>query len=79
MVLPYSPHFQVTVEESINQLFVVRKAQGTNQQYSLLETQISGPLSSSKESSCNAEDAGSILGSGRPPEKDMATHSSILV
>ena len=79
MVLPYSPHFQVTVKESINQLFVVCKAQGTNQQYHPLETQISGLLSSSKESACNAEDGGSIPGSGRPLEKEMATHSSILV
>ena len=26
----------------------------------------------------NAGDTGSIPGSGRPPEKEMATHSSIL-
>ena len=26
----------------------------------------------------NAGDVGSIPGSGRPPEKEMATHSSIL-
>ena len=32
----------------------------------------------SKESACNAEDLGSIPGSGRSPEKEMATHSSIL-
>ena len=35
--------------------------------------------SDSKESTCNAEDPGLIHGSGRPPpEKKMATHSSIL-
>ena len=39
MVLPYSRLFQFTVKESINQLFVVCKAQGTNQQYHPLETQ----------------------------------------
>ena len=33
---------------------------------------------SGKDSTCSAEDPGSILGSGRPPEKGMATHSSIL-
>ena len=33
---------------------------------------------SSKESACNAGDPGSISGSGRPLEKEMATHSSIL-
>ena len=33
---------------------------------------------SSKESSCNAGDLGSIPGSGRSLEKGMATHSSIL-
>ena len=32
----------------------------------------------SKESSCNAGDAGLIPGLGRSPEKEMATHSSIL-
>ena len=31
-----------------------------------------------KASACNAEDLGSIPGSGRPLEKEMATHSSIL-
>ena len=31
-----------------------------------------------KESTCNAGDPGSILGSGRSMEKGMATHSSIL-
>ena len=31
-----------------------------------------------KEPACNAEDPGSIPGSGRPLEKGMATHSSIL-
>ena len=34
-----------------------------------------------EESVCNernAGDMGSILGSGRSPEKEMATHSSIL-
>ena len=31
-----------------------------------------------KESVCNVEDPGSILGQGRPLEKGMATHSSIL-
>ena len=30
------------------------------------------------ESACNARDPGSIPGSGRPLEKEMATHSSIL-
>ena len=35
--------------------------------------------SDGKESACNAGDPGSILGSGRPLEKEMATHSSILV
>ena len=34
--------------------------------------------SSGKESACNAGDLGSIPGSGRSPEKGMATHSSIL-
>ena len=37
--------------------------------------------SEGKESSCNAEDtgdAGSIPELGRPPEDEMATHSSIL-
>ena len=32
-----------------------------------------------KESACNAGDAGSFPGSGRFPERGMATHSSILV
>ena len=31
-----------------------------------------------EESACNAGDMGSIPGSGRSPEKGMATHSSIL-
>ena len=31
-----------------------------------------------KVSACNAGDPGSIPGSGRTPEKEMATHSSIL-
>ena len=35
--------------------------------------------SNGKESACNAGDLGSIPGSGRSPEKGMATHSSILV
>ena len=34
--------------------------------------------SDSKESTCSAGDPGSILGSGRSLEKDMATHSNIL-
>ena len=34
--------------------------------------------SDGKESACNAEDPGSITGSGRSLEKGMATHSSIL-
>ena len=34
--------------------------------------------SDSEESTCNAGDLISILGSGRSPEKRMATHSSIL-
>ena len=34
--------------------------------------------SDSKESACNAGDWDSISGLGRPPEKEMATHSSIL-
>ena len=34
--------------------------------------------SDGKASACNAEDPGSITGSGRSPEKEMATHSSIL-
>ena len=33
---------------------------------------------SGKESTGDAEDMGSIPGSGRPLEKEMATHSSIL-
>ena len=33
---------------------------------------------SGKESACSAGDASSIAGSGRPLEKGMATHSSIL-
>ena len=32
----------------------------------------------SKESACSAGDPGSTPGSGRSPEKEMATHSSIL-
>ena len=32
----------------------------------------------SKESACNAGDPGSIPGSGRSLEKEMATHSSVL-
>ena len=32
----------------------------------------------SKESACQAGDTSLILGSGRAPEKEMATHSSIL-
>ena len=32
----------------------------------------------SKESACKAEDPGSTSGSGRSPEKGMATHTSIL-
>ena len=32
-----------------------------------------------KESSCSAGDEGSILGQGEPQEKEMATHSRILV
>ena len=31
-----------------------------------------------KESACNAGDLGLILGSGRSPAEEMATHSSIL-
>ena len=34
--------------------------------------------SDSKESAWNVRDLGSILGQGDPPEKGMATHSSIL-
>ena len=34
--------------------------------------------SDGKESACNEEDQGSIPGSGRSPEEEMATHSSIL-
>ena len=34
--------------------------------------------SDSKESACSAGDQGSILGSGRSLEKEIATHSSIL-
>ena len=34
--------------------------------------------SDGKESACNAEDPGSITGSGRSPENEMATHPSIL-
>ena len=34
--------------------------------------------SDGKESACSAGDMGSIPGSGRPPEKGMATHSIIL-
>ena len=34
--------------------------------------------SNDKESACNARELGSIPGSGRSPEEDMATHSSIL-
>ena len=33
---------------------------------------------SGKEYACNAGYAGTIPGSGRSPEKEMATHSSIL-
>ena len=35
-------------------------------------------VSNSKECSCNAGDPGSILGSGRSPEKGMATHFNTL-
>ena len=44
------------------------------------EKKISGfPRSSvGKESGCNAGDLGSIPGSGRSPETEMATHSSIF-
>ena len=35
--------------------------------------------SDSTESACNAEDLGSIPGSGRSLEKEVSTHSSILV
>ena len=35
-------------------------------------------VSDGKESACNVGDPGSIPGSGRPLEKGMATHSSIL-
>ena len=36
-------------------------------------------MASGKESPASAGDAGSIPGSGRsPPEKEMATHSSII-
>ena len=31
-----------------------------------------------QESSCNTGDVGSILGREDPPEKEMATHSSVL-
>ena len=34
--------------------------------------------SDDKESTCNAGDPGLIPGSGRPPEKGIAIHSSIL-
>ena len=34
--------------------------------------------SDGKESTCNIEDLGSIPGSGRSLEEEMATHSSIL-
>ena len=34
--------------------------------------------SDSKESACNAGDPGLIPGLGRPPEKEIATHFSIL-
>ena len=34
--------------------------------------------SDNKESACNAEDPGSIPGSGRSLEKEMATQSTIL-
>ena len=34
--------------------------------------------SAGKESACNAGDLGSIPGLGRPLEKEMTTHSSIL-
>ena len=34
--------------------------------------------SDGKESACNARDPGSIPGQEDPPEKGMATHSSIL-
>ena len=34
--------------------------------------------SDGKESACNEEDPGSIPGSGRSPEEEMATHSGIL-
>ena len=34
--------------------------------------------SEGKASACNAGDLGSIPGSGRPPEKELAPHSSTL-
>ena len=34
--------------------------------------------SDGKETACDAGDPGSIPGSGRSPEKEMATHSSTL-
>ena len=37
------------------------------------------PSSVGRESACNAGDPGSIPGSGRSLEKEMAAHSSILV
>ena len=46
----------------------------------ILSTNLGFPGGSdSKESACNAGDPGSIPGSGRPLEKEMTTHSSILV
>ena len=44
--------------------------------YDLVSEITSG--SDDEESACNAEDSGSIPGSGRSPEREMATHSRIL-
>ena len=48
MVLPYSPHFQVTVEESINQLFVVCKAQTQTSSIAYWKLKFPGPSAAVK-------------------------------
>ena len=49
---------------------------GFNLHFLMIESSFGG--SDGKEAACNAEDLGSIPGSGRSLEKGMATHSSIL-
>ena len=55
-----------------------RGARGDTAFFFLMETLPCIQSYSSKESTCNTGDPGSISGSRRSPEKGMATHSSIL-